>query len=94
MKDPIIEGLHIIVLDRGFVYVGEIEITESFCVIRNAFNVRTWGTTKGLGELANNGPTNTTVLDSVGTIYAPMRSLIHLIKTEESKWHKIYPFHK
>ena len=90
-EDPTIEGLYLVVLDRGFVYIGEVELTTNFCVIRSAYNVRTWGTTKGLGELATDGPTSSSVLDKVGIIYAPMRSVIHLIKTDKAKWKQLYP---
>ena len=77
--------IKIVVLDRGFVYVGRVAIEEDFVVIRNAQNIRAWGTTKGLGELVN-GPLSGTKLDSVGTIRAASRALISLIDVEQSKW--------
>ena len=77
--------IKIVVLDRGFVYVGRVEIEEDFIVIRNAKNIRQWGTTKGLGELVN-GPLSATKLDSVGTVRAASRALISLIDVEQSKW--------
>jgi hypothetical protein len=75
----------IVVLDRGFVYVGGVKIDGDFVVITGAKNLRVWGTTKGLGELVN-GPLKNTVLDSVGTVRAPIRALISLIDVEQSKW--------
>lgn len=84
----ITKGFAIAVLDRGFVYVGDVEVDSTWCIIRNARNVRIWGTTKGLGELANSGPTPKTILDDTGTIRAPIRSLIFLIETEPNKWKK------
>ena len=77
--------IKIVVLDRGFVYVGCVEIGDDFVVIRNAKNIRQWGTTKGLGELVN-GPLPNTKLDSVGTVRAASRALISLIDVEQSKW--------
>ena len=77
--------IKIVVLDRGFVYVGCVEIEDDFVVIRNAKNIRQWGTTKGLGELVN-GPLPSTKLDSVGTVHAASRALISLIDVEQSKW--------
>ena len=77
--------IKIVVLDRGFVYVGNVEETDNFIIIRNAKNIRAWGTTKGLGELVN-GPLSNTKLDAVGTIRAPSRALISLIDVEQSKW--------
>lgn len=75
----------IVVLDRGFVYVGAVAIDGDFVVIRDAKNIRVWGTTKGLGELTR-GPTNKTQVDVVGTVRAPLRALISLIDVEQGKW--------
>ena len=57
MKEKcMLTGFAIVVVDRGFVYVGEANITENWCVINDAQNIRYWGTKNGLGELALNGP--------------------------------------
>ena len=77
--------VQIVVLDRGFVYVGKVEIKDDFVIIRGAHNIRVWGTTKGLGELVN-GPTKATQFDVVGTVKAPLRALISLIDTKEGAW--------
>lgn len=77
--------VQIVVLDRGFVYVGRPERQDDMLVIRNAKNIRVWGTTKGLGELVN-GPTSKTQIDHAGTVRAPMRAVIALIDVSESKW--------
>lgn len=77
--------IKIVVLDRGFVYVGNVAIDIDFVIIKNAKNIRVWGTTKGLGELVS-GPLSNTKLDSVGTVRAPNRALISLIDVEQSKW--------
>ena len=73
-----ITGQHIVVLDRGFVYVGNVTIDGDFLRVTNAKNIRYWGTKNGLGELRE-GPTKDTKLDNVGEIIAPMRALIHLV---------------
>lgn len=72
-------GTQIVVLDRGFVYVGKVAVEGDFVTITNARNIRKWGTSRGLGELVN-GPTSNTVLDEVGTVVAPVRAVIHFIK--------------
>ena len=77
--------IKIVVLDRGFVYVGRVEIEKDFVVIGNAKNIRFWGTSKGLGELVN-GPLKDTKLDPIGTVKAPMRAVIAIIDVVESKW--------
>jgi hypothetical protein len=72
-------GSQIVVVDRGFVYVGNVTIEGDICRIANARNVRKWGTSKGLGELVN-GPTKDTVVDEAGEVLVPMRAVIHFIK--------------
>lgn len=58
----------IIVADRGWVFVGECEDHEDGSVtIRNARNIRRWGTTSGLGQLVT-GPTPNTKHDDAKTV--------------------------
>lgn len=78
-------GIQIAVLDKGFVYVGEVATDGAWVYITRAVNVRRWGTTKGLGELVN-GPTRNTELDVVGSIRVPFHALQHLIAVEADKW--------
>lgn len=76
----------IVVVDRGFVYVGLVALETDWCVIREARNIRYWGTTRGLGQLALEGPQPNTRLDPVGTVRVPMRAVISLIDTEVRLW--------
>jgi hypothetical protein len=78
--------LKIAVLDRGFVYVGLCHTENGALVISNAHNIRRWGTTAGLGELAIKGPQRSTELDVAGTIHAPLTALIHLIDCAPDAW--------
>ena len=73
-------GMQIVVMDRGFVYAGKVTIENDFVTITEAKNIRRWGTTEGLGELAAKGPLADTKLDPAGTVKAPMRAVIHLIE--------------
>lgn len=82
------EGLNIVILDRGFVYVGDVAIDGEWVLITNAKNVRRWGTSQGLGELAAKGPQPETKLDMGGSIKAPLRAVIGLIKCEALSWKK------
>ena len=89
MKESTVrEGFAIVVLDRGFVYVGKVRVGDGWCRVDEARNIRTWGTKRGLGELALKGPTTETVLDDVGALEAPIHALIHVIDTEEKLWTK------
>ena len=82
------DQIQIVVLDRGFVYIGRVKVEGDFVVIRSAKNIRQWGTAKGLGELVN-GPLSATKLDDAGTVRAPLRALISLIDVEQAKWNAI-----
>jgi hypothetical protein len=67
----------IVVLHRGFVFVGDVDRSNANeIVIHDAKNVRRWGTTKGLGELAQSGPLSNTKLDEAGTIrFSPLAEI-------------------
>ena len=80
------EGLNIVILDRNFVYVGIVTIAGDWLYITDAKNVRRWGTTQGLGELAIKGPQPKTALDMGGTIKAPIRAVIGLLRCEVDAW--------
>jgi len=56
--------IKIIIAQRGWVYVGRFERQGNHVVLTDGANVRRWGTRdKGLGYLAERGPTDDTVLD-------------------------------
>lgn len=82
----VLKGFAIVVADRGFVYVGDVVHDGEWCVVSNARNVRYWGTTNGLGELAQLGPREKTKLDQVGTVRIPARAVISVIDTDGAKW--------
>ena len=42
--------IKIVVLDRGFVYVGQVSQEDDFYVIKNAKNIRQWEPLKGLAN--------------------------------------------
>ena len=80
--------MQIVVLDRGFVYVGWVRRKDDFLIIENAKNIRYWGTKNGLGELVT-GPTKDTKLDVAGTVRAPLRAVISMIDVDEESWTSI-----
>jgi len=79
--------IKIIILDRGFVYVGKPEQQPGIWLIKQARCVRQWGTTKGLAELVN-GPTNKTVLDGSMTVHVPDRAVLQMIDVDQGSWNK------
>ena len=83
----VMDGFRIVVLDNGFIYVGNLSIHDGIVTIADAKNIRQWGTSHGLGELALKGPTKNTVLDNVGVVMAPYASLQHVLVVQKlDKW--------
>lgn len=62
------KNLKIVIAQRGWVYIGEHSKDGAYEVLTNAKVIRRWGTTKGIGQLALEGPTENTKLDETGTI--------------------------
>ena len=60
----------IVVLQAGWVFIGDYHAAEDSkpAYLTDASNIRIWGTTAGLGEIAMKGPTPSTVLDPVGIV--------------------------
>lgn len=56
----------IVILDRGWVVVGDVAKNGNELNITNCSVIRVWGTDKGLGQLALTGPTSKTILDPCG----------------------------
>ncbi len=76
----------IVILQRGWVYVGRFERTGNDCKLHNASCIRVWGTKYGLGELVN-GPTKDTKLDPCnGVVEFDYLTVVHTITVNEAKW--------
>jgi len=82
------KGFGIVVIPSGWVYAGEITISKKWCKIKNAVNVRRWGTMAGLGELAKKGPLENTKLDPYGLVRIPLHQVITIIDSEAELWKK------
>lgn len=78
----------IVVLDRGWIYVGQIYKYGNCYRLENAYNVRTWGTSKGLGELIN-GPLSNTKIDKIGIVRFNQNAIILAIDVDQEKWREI-----
>lgn len=73
----------LVVCQRGFVYAGDVEQAGEYLVIRNAVNVRRWGTNRGLGELAAKGNQAETKADDAGTVRVHKLAVVALIDCTE-----------
>ena len=78
--------IKIVVLQRGWIYVGKFERNGNDCKLHNSYCIRTWGTTKGLQELVN-GVTSSTKLDKCeGVVEFDYLTVIHTITVNTEKW--------
>ena len=78
--------LVIAVLDRGWVFLGRATEDEFTLTLEDAKCVRVWGTTRGIGQLALEGPQPETILDRAGTVSVPKGSVVCVIDAQESVW--------
>ena len=78
--------IKIVVLQRGWVYIGRFERNGNDCKLHNASCIRVWGTTKGLPELVN-GVTALTKLDKCeGVVEFDWLTVVHTITVNPYKW--------
>lgn len=78
--------VRILVLQRGWVAVGNYTAVGDDVQLSNAKIVRRWGTKKGLGEIAAKGPTKDTILDEVGQVQVHRLGVVLAITCEPSAW--------
>lgn len=82
--------LRIVILQRGWVYVGKFYQDGANCRLEDAKNVRNWGTTKGLGEIAMGGPTDATKLDESPTVRFHELTVVASLDCDAKKWQKFF----
>lgn len=81
------KGTQIVVLQRGWVMVGRLERTGSECKLYDASVIRVWGTTKGLGEIAQSGPKPETKLDPCnGVVEFDYLTVVATISCDDKSW--------
>ncbi len=76
---------YIVILQRGWVFVGDFSQEGSECKLNNASCVRRWGTTEGLGQLASNGPLSETKLEPTPEITFHELTIVAKIKCSD-RW--------
>ena len=81
--------IKIAILQRGWVFVGRFERKGNDCKLVDSLNIRRWGTTKGLGELAEKGKLENTVLDESGVIEFDYLTVVALLSCNQEVWEKI-----
>lgn len=81
-------GRQIVILQRGWVFVGLMTKKGSECELTDAATIRNWGTTKGLGEIAEGGPTASTKLDPCPLVRFHYLTMVGQIECNEKNWSK------
>ena len=82
--------IRIVILQRGWVMVGRYHRSNSDCTLTDAHVIRKWGTSKGLGELALNGPLVNTVLDKThGVVEFDNLTVVATIACVGDVWERI-----
>jgi hypothetical protein len=81
-------GRQIVILQRGWIFVGKMTRIGNECELTEAATIRNWGTTKGLGEIAENGPTPNTKLDPCPMVRFHYLTVVGVIECNEKNWSK------
>ena len=76
----------IVVLQRGWVVIGDVEKTADEVKINNCAVIRVWGTENGLGELAEKGKMTNTKLDPCPALTVHPLSVVLYMNVNESRW--------
>lgn len=85
-EEPKNSNIKIAILQRGWVMIGRYSEEGDNCALENAYVIRSWGTTKGVGELALNGKQTGTKLDKAGSVTFHKLTVVALINCVEDKW--------
>lgn len=76
----------ICVVAKGWVFVGKLQRDGDMYILEDGSVVRNWGTTHGLGQLANFGPLPATTLDPLPLTRFHESKLIFTIHCNQEKW--------
>ncbi len=80
-------GLQIVAVDNGFVFVGQTVVNGEWVEMYESSNVRRYGTTKGLPQLAAEGPLRETQLDPIaGLLKFPLARLVFVMECNKDAW--------
>jgi hypothetical protein len=76
----------IVILNRGWCVVGNYSEKGDECYLTDASVIRVWGTTKGLGELAESGLLTNTKLDPCPNVTFHKLTMVARMDTNEANW--------
>ena len=79
-------NIKIVILQRGWIFIGRWSQNGDMCSLDDAYVIRTWGTTNGLGELALEGKQSSTKLDKAGHIDFHILTVVATLNCNDKKW--------
>ena len=79
-------GKQIVILQRGWVAIGDLKKKGEYMELDNASIIRRWGTSQGLGQLATNGEQADTKLEPTPKMRFHELTVITTIEVDASKW--------
>lgn len=79
-------SVKIVALGRGNIFIGNYHYDGCTRELRNCRVIRRWGTEKGLGQLASDGPQTETKLDPCGIVRFHELNEVFSMAVDESKW--------
>ncbi|MEV0360111.1 hypothetical protein AB0H71_29035 [Nocardia sp. NPDC050697] len=85
-EEPKNSNIKIVILQRGWVFIGRYSEDGDSCALDNAYVIRRWGTTNGLGELALEGKKTNTKLDKVGRVEFHRLTIVATLNAKEELW--------
>ena len=80
--------IKIVVLQRGWVVIGRYQQQGEYSLLTDAYIIRRWGTSEGLGELALKGRQSETKLEKTGVIRFHKLTTVQLIDCDDKIWNK------
>lgn len=81
--------IKIAILQRGWNVIGRYSEDGENIILTDAYVIRRWGTTEGLGQLALKGKQTDTVLDKCGTVRFNKLTTIGFIDCDEKIWDEL-----
>lgn len=82
--------LRIVVASHGWVFIGRYHVTMAEVVLTDAYVIRRWGTSRGLGQLCE-GRTEETILDNTGTVRLHPLNVVMTMDCNPDRWRDLYP---
>ena len=89
IQEEITGDCKIVILQRGWVYIGFLEKDGDECKLHKAYNIRRWGTSNGLGELVNGKLEDTKLDKCYGVVEFNWLTVINTITVNKEKWENV-----